>query len=686
MVKDEAETCGWYAKLADTTKGFVDTIKHWGNQAPSYVINNVLGAASAFKNISSGAIQTNLYPTYKILGGFLTGNGEIAREGIDQWLGTFVNFGEAMRLAKQAFINGDGLLTNTKDFVEGNLQEGFHKWNGLLKGIRDDGFGITLQNIHSIIPRFMMASDEFMSQLNYRNIVRSKALSQARREADILGNAADTADTIFQKRAFTEDGKPLDFEAFTEAKDMLFQIPLDRKLYDPKVGDKVDTGIEPTLLSGFGSWIQQGTQRFVPLRIFMPFVKTPVNIADQALKANPLYAVLNNNTRKKFFSTNPEIRAKAVGQMTTMMALGAGFTIAAASGNITGSEPFDKKEKTALLKTGWKPYSVKIGDKWVSYMGLITPLDSYMAFCADSVALAGKTLSPEQEAGLDEIAGQILGNIMNDYIDQAGFRTNTGKLMDIFNPSTDVRVREQLAANTFSSFLPWSGNVNTIRNTVKTIKGETAQKKPEGFYDNLVRNYTDLFTSPQDYKRDVFGNRIDQYGLIIAKATDDKFMQPEYAEMARLAEKGYTPSNIAHLLKKTGVPLEEFKSTETGRSAYDAMYDELTAIKIGGKTLQKAVADLIETPRYKSLNDGINSDGKDWSAVKYKTKKKLLDDTFQRYYNVAKRNVINKRGDEFINKDGLTMKEKQKQIKLQMINERVKDSLDQNLINKITSF
>lgn len=686
MVKDEAETCGWYAKLADTTKGFVDTIKHWGNQAPSYVINNVLGVASAFKNISSGVIQTNLYPTYRILGGFLTGNGEVTREGIDQWLGTFVNFGESMRLAKQAFINGDGLLTNTKEIVEGNLQDGFHKWATSFKEIGDDGFGITLQNIHSFIPRFMMASDEFMSQLNYRNIVRAKALSQARRETEVIGNAAQTADEIFNKIAFTEDGKPLDFKAFVEAKDMLFQVPLSRKIYDPATGMKRETGMNKTLISGIGDWMQAGTQKLVPLRIFMPFIKTPANIADQALQANPLYAVLNNNTRKQFFSTDPEIRAKAYGKMATMITLGAGFTFAAANGQITGSEPMDKKEKTALLKTGWRPYSIKIGDKWIPYMGMITPLDSYMAFCADSVALTGKALSPEQEAGLGEMAGQILGNIMNDYIDQAGFRTNTAKLMDIFNPSTDVRVREQLAANTFSSFLPMSGNVNAIRSAVKTVKGDTEQKKPEGFYDNLVRNYTDIFTSPQDYRRDVFGNRVDQYGLIIAKATDDKFMQPEYAEMARMAEKGYSPSNIAHLLKKTGVPLEEFKSQETGRSAYDAMYDELTEVKIGGKTLQESVAELIQTPRYQSLNDGINSDGKDWSAVSYKTKKKLLDDTFQRYYTVAKRKVINKRGDEFVDKNGLTMKQRQQQVRLQMLNEKVNQDLDQNLIHQITKF
>ena len=86
--------------------------------------------------------------------------------------------------------------------------------------------------------------------------------------------------------------------------------------------------------------------------------------------------------------------------MATMLTLGAGFSFAAAQGIITGSEPLDKKEKTALYKTGWKPYSIRIGGKWIPYMNMITPLDSYMAFCADNVALAGRALSPEQEVGM----------------------------------------------------------------------------------------------------------------------------------------------------------------------------------------------------------------------------------------------------------------------------------------------
>lgn len=271
---------------------------------------------------------------------------------------------------------------------------------------------------------------------------------------------------------------------------------------------------------------------------------------------------------------------------------------------------------------------------------------------------------------------------MNDYIDQAGFRTNTSKFMDIINPSTDVRVREQLAANLFSAFLPMSSNVGTIKSIKDTLDGNTEMTDPQGFYPNLVRNYIDIFNSPSDYKRDVFGNRIDQYGLIVAKATDDTFNQPEYAEMARLARKGYSPTEIPNLLKKTGVKLEEFKSLENGRSAYDAMYDELTEVRLGGKSLQEAIRELIDSPRYQSLNEGINSNGVDWNSTKYTTQTKLINDIFHRYYNRAKANVINKRGDEFIDADGLTMREKQMQIKDFALQNRKINDLNSNIKNK----
>jgi hypothetical protein len=45
----------------------------------------------------------------------------------------------------------------------------------------------------------------------------------------------------------------------------------------------------------------------------------------------------------------------------------AAMGLAAANGYVTGAGPEDREKKDMLAAQGWQPYSVKLGDKWVSY-------------------------------------------------------------------------------------------------------------------------------------------------------------------------------------------------------------------------------------------------------------------------------------------------------------------------------
>ena len=113
------------------------------------------------------------------------------------------------------------------------------------------------------------------------------------------------------------------------------------------------------------------------------------------------------------------------------------------------------------------------------------------------------------------------------------------------------------------------------------------------------------------------------------------------------------------------------------------MYEELSQLKLGGKTLQQAVAALIATPRYNAVNDGINSNGEDWSQVPYQTKTKLLNDVFQRYYTAAKNRVISKRSNEFLDSEGRTMRERQKDVRTNMMKEAINHGLNHDISNQI---
>lgn len=85
------------------------------------------------------------------------------------------NWNESWNLCKQAFLKGEGKLSNVhvdSMNLEEGVFKGFHNWD-------DDNLWHKIQIFHSVMTRAMGATDEFMSQLNYRSICKAKCLEKA---------------------------------------------------------------------------------------------------------------------------------------------------------------------------------------------------------------------------------------------------------------------------------------------------------------------------------------------------------------------------------------------------------------------------------------------------------------------------------------------------------------------------
>jgi hypothetical protein len=94
---------------------------------------------------------------------------------------------------------------------------------------------------------------------------------------------------------------------------------------------------------------------------FVPFIQTPMNILKQGIEFSPLGALtLINNTRK-----TEQLAKMAIG---SAVFVGAGAL--ALEGKTTWGAPENAKDREAFYASGRRPYSVKIGDKWVSYSKL----------------------------------------------------------------------------------------------------------------------------------------------------------------------------------------------------------------------------------------------------------------------------------------------------------------------------
>lgn len=113
------------------------------------------------------------------------------------------------------------------------------------------------------------------------------------------------------------------------------------------------------LLNGIDSITAWTYQAPKAVRWFVPFIRTPMNFAKQWIEYSPAgVATLPGSANKR------EQLGKAL-LGSTITALGAKFAL---DGNTTWDTPTDPKQKELFYASGKKPFSVKIGDKWVSMM------------------------------------------------------------------------------------------------------------------------------------------------------------------------------------------------------------------------------------------------------------------------------------------------------------------------------
>ena len=229
------------------------------------------------------------------------------------------------------------------------------KWFG--KAIDYYGTAVTLPG------RMLMAEDEFFKGVLYRMELntqitrRSKsiyreALDSGMPEADALAKAEAEAISLFQNPP-----RDLDEAASLFAQKGTFTSEL------------------PPALKNL-----QQTFNHPALKIVVPFFKTPANIGLQVIERTP-FAPLSSQWREEI-AKGGVYRDMALAKVTLGSAVLATFAALAGEGKITGRGPSRKADRDALMRDGWQPYSLKIGDKYYSYNGM-EPVSALMAIAAD---------------------------------------------------------------------------------------------------------------------------------------------------------------------------------------------------------------------------------------------------------------------------------------------------------------
>ena len=135
--------------------------------------------------------------------------------------------------------------------------------------------------------------------------------------------------------------------------------------------------------------------RKVPMaRYFLPFFKTPYNAAKYAMvERSPLGYWFGESSRaiKRGKAPGATSADKAAADMARTRIFMGSATMAmvgmmAANGQITGAGPVDPELKAALRRQGWQPYSMRVGDQYISYAGA-EPFSTILGLAADTAEL-----------------------------------------------------------------------------------------------------------------------------------------------------------------------------------------------------------------------------------------------------------------------------------------------------------
>jgi hypothetical protein len=302
--------------------------------------------------------------------------------------------------------------------------------------------------------RALMASDDFFKALSARYRIYSKSMY------DAMAHSADDADvdmlfnkyvSNFSKGIDPQTGRINDPDLLNYAERITFQQ--DPGSFINSISNMVDNS------GGIG-------------KLFLPFIRTPANLMGYGLEHIPgihkaikgLGDTLEAAKKNKDFLLVAEIEGRqATGAMLTMAML-----TTALSTDVTGNWPHDANERAAWKEEGRPPFSIKVGNVWISYASL-EPVNSMLSIVADAVRLA--KIGGADAAG--QITRQLWYSVTAAYTDKS-FLAGLTEIADLIDPKNlSDPSGARFAWNTFNSLAPYSGARRGLSNALNPFLKET---------------------------------------------------------------------------------------------------------------------------------------------------------------------------------------------------------------------
>lgn len=412
--------------------------------------------------------------------------------------------------------------------------------------------------------RSLMAMDEFFKAINYRSELHSLAFRQAAKEGKKGPARAERIAEIV--------GNPSDELKGKATEEMLYRV------FQKELG--------PT-----GKALTKLRTDTPGLKYIIPFLKTPTNIAKFGIERTPLSVARYPKMFKQLMKG--EIDASQITDEMAKTLMGSMIGLAAfmyaKEGNITGGGPKNKAEREALYRTGWQPYSLKVGGKYYSY-GRLEPLGIIIGTAADASEIWDVMGTEDQENIAALLATSVAKNLTS--------KTFMKGLSDALNATTDP---ERYGAHWVQNFAG-TAVPSVVAASARAVDPELkeVQSIVDKWKSRLPGMTGDLYS-----KRDIWGKAIERDLSGLAALTTPVYVSEEKGTKA--------DQEIVRLGVRMSKPSRKIKDRKKEIELSPGQYDEL--VVEAGAEAKRRVDRFVNGSSY----DGVRED------LKGKMIKRLYD-------------------------------------------------------------
>lgn len=351
-------------------------------------------------------------------------------------------------------------------------------------------------------------------------------------------------------------------------------------------------------LGEFGQGLSRITSSNLPAKIIVPFVRTPINLLKFATERSPAAPLLKE--WRQDFMAGGERRDMAIARVM----LGTGFAMAiyeaAMQGQLTGAVPPDPGKARLMYADGWQPYSIKLGDRYISYTRL-DPLSTTIGVAADMATLPSGLSDRQQEDKATMLVASIMGNLasktwlsgMSSFVEGLA---DPGRYAGHWLERTAGSIVPAGVAGVARAMDPVSRNRDGV--------GEALQARIPGMSDGLLP------------RRDIFGEPVESDSLgpdLVSPFWQSQAKNdPVVAEMLRIGKSVSAPGKQY---------TEDGERVDYTPEQYDRYHE------IAGRLTYNELRSFVKSSEYESLTDAERRKGAKKAIAKArKDARGVLDD------------------------------------------------------------